>query len=84
MSWQVEILPRALKALGRIPEPGHSALRKAMVSLAEQPRPAGCKKLSGREGWRLRCGDYRIVYEIADKVRIVTVLDVGHRRDIYR
>ncbi len=42
------------------------------------------KKLTGREGWRIRVGQYRVIYEIEDVIRVVTVLDVGHRRDIYR
>ena len=53
--------------------------------LARQPRPAGAKKLVGGRGeWRVRTGDYRIIYEIDDGVLLVLVLAVGHRRDIYR
>lgn len=44
----------------------------------------GCKKLVGRQGWRIRVGDYRIVYEIDDEQRVVNVLHIGHRKDIYR
>ena len=44
----------------------------------------GCRKLSGREGWRIRVGSYRVVYEIDDELQVVTVLHVGHRRDVYR
>jgi len=52
--------------------------------LAVEPRPAGCKKLSGREGWRIRIGDYRVLYEIREEVLVILVVDVGHRREIYR
>ena len=53
--------------------------------LARQPRPAGAKKLVGGRGeWRVRTGDYRIIYEIDDGVLLVLVLAIGHRRDIYR
>ncbi len=55
-----------------------------MAALAENPRPTGCIKLTGMEAYRIRVGDYRIVYEITDRVLIVTVIDVGHRREVYR
>jgi len=58
---------------------------KAMVALAKNPRPAGSRKLAGtKNDWRIRIGDYRIVYEIADEIRIVRVNRVRHRRDVYR
>lgn len=50
----------------------------------QNPRPSGCLKLTGRNGWRIRGGDYRIIYEIDDKQEMVTVLHIGHRRDVYR
>lgn len=52
--------------------------------LAANPRPAGCEKLSGEEKYRIRQGDYRILYEIVDRDLIVTVVRVGNRRDVYR
>ena len=66
---------------------GPALLRvQAVVELlARQPRPAGAKKLVGGRGeWRVRTGDYRIIYEIDDGVLLVLVLAIGHRRDIYR
>ncbi|MDQ3637697.1 MAG: type II toxin-antitoxin system RelE/ParE family toxin [Actinomycetota bacterium] len=57
---------------------------EAIEGLREEPRPPGCRKLSDREGWRLRVGVYRVIYEVDDDQRVVTVLQVGHRRDIYR
>ena len=56
----------------------------AIRKLAHNPRPAGVKKLSGREAWRIRVGDYRVIYEINDNELTVLVVDVGHRREIYR
>jgi len=57
----------------------------AIVALAKDPRPAGSRKLVGTDNdWRIRVGDYRIVYEIADKIRIIRVNRVRHRRDVYR
>lgn len=78
------ILPRAQKELARLPEQEFERVRDAIRALAETPRPPGCLKLSGREGWRIRVGDYRIIYEVVDKTQTVTVQHVGHRRDIYR
>ncbi|MGI8911776.1 MAG: type II toxin-antitoxin system RelE family toxin [Rubrobacteraceae bacterium] len=59
-------------------------MREAIRELAGEPRPPGCRKLKGREGWRIRVGDYRIVYRVNDDAREVIVVDIGHRRDIYR
>jgi mRNA interferase RelE/StbE len=53
-------------------------------ALADEPRPAGCEKLSGQERYRVRQGVYRIVYEIGDQELVVVVVKVGHRRDVYR
>jgi mRNA interferase RelE/StbE len=49
-----------------------------------QPRPPGCKKLRGENAWRIRVGDYRIIYEIHDQISQVIVVTVGHRREVYR
>ena len=84
MSYELEIIRRAQKALARLPHQDYERTRDAIRALAEDPRPPGSKKLTGRAGWRLRVGRYRVLYEIEDKVRIVRILDVGHRRDIYR
>jgi mRNA interferase RelE/StbE len=53
------------------------------IRLANDPRPAGCKKLKGRDGYRIRVGDYRIIYQIIDHVLVVEVVALGHRKDIY-
>jgi mRNA interferase RelE/StbE len=84
MTHQVAILRRAQKELGALPDEACERVCTAIRGLSEEPRPAGCLKLTGREGWRLRTGDYRIVYEIDDTSRIVTILHIGHRRDVYR
>lgn len=52
-------------------------------SLSENPRPQGYKKLKGRNGYRIRVGDYRVIYEIFDKILLIDVVDLGHRKDIY-
>jgi mRNA interferase RelE/StbE len=55
-----------------------------MRSLAANPRPAGAEKLSGHELYRIRQGTYRVLYEISDGDRTVTIIKIGHRRDVYR
>jgi len=59
-------------------------VRAAIAALAENPRPQGCIKLTDRDGWRIRVGSYRVIYEISDGQLLVTVIRVGNRRDIYR
>lgn len=67
MSYSVFILQRAQKELSDIPTRPFERIGSAIRALAESPRPTGCLKLTGREGWRLRVGDYRIVYELTTK-----------------
>ena len=83
MSYEVFILRRAQKELAALPKTDYERVRDAIVALAENPRPVGCKKLTGREGWRIRSGDYRAIYEIDDAQKRVTVLHIGNRRDVY-
>ena len=73
--------PRSRKALGRF----QKRIGKKIDSLAENPRPPGVEKLSGREdSYRVRVGDYRIIYRIHDKVLLIVIVEVGHRREVYR
>ncbi|HEX8503256.1 MAG TPA: type II toxin-antitoxin system RelE/ParE family toxin [Pyrinomonadaceae bacterium] len=83
MSHSVLILRRAQKELASLPKVDYVRVRDAVSALADDPRPTGCKKLVGREGWRIRSGDYRVIYEIDDAEEKVTVLHIGHRRDVY-
>lgn len=84
MRYIVNILRRAQKQLARLPLPIYRRVVEAIFALALVPRPPGALKLTGRPGWRIRVGDVRVIYEIDDEKRIVTILDIGHRRDIYR
>lgn len=84
VSYAVTIQRAASKALGRIEQRQRARLEDTITALGDEPRPHGCRKLSGAQGWRVRVGDYRIVYVIDDGVRVVDVRHVGHRRDIYR
>lgn len=84
MTYEVFILRRAQREIAALPAEAYDRMRDALRSLVSNPRPPGARKLVGREGWRLRVGEYRVIYEIDDDVKSVTVLHVGHRRDVYR
>jgi mRNA interferase RelE/StbE len=58
-------------------------LYRKLLELEGDPRPPGCKKLKGRDAWRIRIGDYRAIYEINDGRLVVTVITIGHRREVY-
>lgn len=75
----------AEKDLARLSSEIHDRVIAAIQALANNPRPPGCRKLLGsKSDWRIRVGDYRVVYEIADEVRVVRVNRVRHRREVYR
>lgn len=85
MAYRIEIKPQPEKAIAKIPNPFRGRIFQAIDGLAREPRPAGCTKLAGADdAYRIRVGDYRIVYEIQDKVLIVYVVRVAHRKDVYR
>lgn len=81
--YHVVITKSVQRTLGKLSDRLATQLEDAMLSLEDNPRPPGCKKLKGRAGYRIRVGDYRIIYEIQDKILVVTVLEVGNRRDVY-
>ena len=83
MIYKVIIKKRALKSLGKINDADYNKIKTAIFNLADNPRPSGCKKLKGRPGYRTRIGDYRVIYDIFDKVLEVYVIAVGNRKDIY-
>ncbi len=75
----------AEKDLTRLSSGIHDRVIGAIQALAKNPRPSGCRKLAGsKHDWRIRVGDYRVVYEIADAIRVVRVNRVRHRREAYR
>ncbi len=84
MTYNVTLKKRAIKALESINEPYYSNIKEAIYSLANNPRPAGYKKLKGRDAFRIRVANYRIIYEIQDAILLVDVVDLGHRKDIYK
>ena len=84
MRYSVIVQRRAQKRIARFPEDIQNRIEESLQALSDEPRPPGSRKLQGREGWRLRVGDYRAIYEIDDEAREVLVVAVGHRRDVYR
>ena len=84
MSYSVFILPGAQKELSGLQAEDYDRVKSAILALENEPRPTHCRKLVGREGWRIRVRSYRVIYEIDDMLKRVLVLQVGHRRDIYR
>jgi mRNA interferase RelE/StbE len=83
-NYAVEIKLSARKELDALPDNVLSRVIRKMDSLGQQPRPAGCKKLKGyKDQWRLRVGDWRVVYIIDDAAKLVSITRIAHRRDVY-
>lgn len=80
------LLERAAeKDLARLSVAVHDRVIAALRGLAQNPRPPGCRKLAGtKNDWRIRIGDYRVIYEIADVIRVVRVHRIRHRGEVYR
>lgn len=83
-SYEVQLRESVVKTLARLPKRDVRRITKAIGGFARDPRPPGCKKLSGEEKYRLRQGNYRILYQIHDKVLEVWVVRVAHRKEVYR
>ena len=83
--YKVHLAPRAERALLSFEVRTQRRLARKIDALANDPRPRGVKKLKGEDDlYRLRVGDYRVIYQVQDRVLLVLVLGIGHRRDIYR
>ena len=83
--YRVEIARRAFKSIQALPKKEQQRVRAAIELLADTPRPPGCVALMGEtSAYRVRVGDYRIVYEIHDRRLLIQVVRVGHRRQVYR
>jgi mRNA interferase RelE/StbE len=84
MAYQVIFKPRARRELEKLSNAVAERIARAIDALALQPRPPGCKKLENEDNlWRIRVGDYRVVYQIHDDRLIVLVVRIGHRREVY-
>lgn len=84
MSYTIEILRIAQKQLAKTDREQQSRIIDAIRELAADPRPSGCKKLSGRPAWRIRVGSYRVIYEIQEDRLLVLVVAIGDRKSVYR
>lgn len=85
MTYRVELTPRAKRELGALPSEVRRRCDARILALAGNPRPPGCEKLAGHaDRYRVRVGDYRVLYDVADRVLVVTVARVAHRREAYR
>jgi len=82
--YKVELRRRVRQSLDKLPEKDRRVVIATLESLEQEPRPRGVEKIRGTELWRIRKGDYRAIYYINDREQIITVVRIGHRRDVYR
>lgn len=83
MTYRVDITKKAAKQIAKLPRQIQSRVLTTIEALADEPRPSGAKKLSGRDDYRVRVSDYRIIYTIEDQTLTVEVVKVAHRRDVH-
>ena len=84
MKYSIDIRKKAGKSLSKIPTKIRNKIIAQIKELSEDPYPPACKKLTGREAWRIRIADYRVIYEVEDGKLIILVLHIAHRKDVYR
>ena len=85
MAYRIEFKPSAAKEFSQLPKNIQKRIAAKVNTLADNPRPRGVEKLEGRENrYRIRVGDYRVIYEIHDEVLLVLVVRIGHCREVYR
>jgi mRNA interferase RelE/StbE len=82
--YQIRLHPQAARAFQRLQKPIRNRIAAAIDALADDPRPTGTTKLAGRDDYRVRVGDYRIVYAVDDAERLVLIGRIAHRREVYR
>lgn len=84
MSYTVTSTPSAERDLRKLPSQVRSRIRLAIQALADDPRPPGAIKMQARDAWRIRVGNYRVVYLVDDATQTLTVIAAGDRRDVYQ
>jgi mRNA interferase RelE/StbE len=82
--YKIEIKKSAIKELDKLPQRDLKKIIQKIQNLADNPRPFDCKKLTGDEKYRIRSGNYRILYLIEDDIFIIYIVKIGHRREVYR
>ncbi len=83
-SYTVHIKASAEREMASLPKAVSRSVSQKILALESNPRPPGCKKLSGRQEYRVRVGDYRVLYVVSDAVKTIEIVAVGNRRDVYR
>jgi mRNA interferase RelE/StbE len=81
--YNIQIEKSVVKSLEKISEPYYTQIKNAILKLANNPRPQGYKKLKGRDGFRIRVANYRIIYDINDNILLIEIIEIGHRREVY-
>ncbi|HMY26871.1 MAG TPA: type II toxin-antitoxin system RelE/ParE family toxin [Solirubrobacterales bacterium] len=81
--YRIELRPAALRSLRKLDPQIRRRVQGAIALLADDPRPPAARKLKGRDAFRVRVGDYRVIYTIEDEVLLIVVVTLGHRRDVY-
>ena len=81
--YRIELRPAAVRGLRKLDPPIRLRVQGAIALLAQDPRPPASRPLKGRPGGRVRVGDYRVIYTVADDVLLVVVVTLGHRREVY-
>jgi mRNA interferase RelE/StbE len=84
MAYSIDLKPEASKNLNSFDKEMHRRILKAIIALADNPRPSGCTMLKIEKRYRIRAGDFRIIYEIHDARLLVLVVRIGHRSSVYR
>ena len=84
MAYTVRLKPRAERDLDRLPIAIARRIWQRLLALEDEPRPSGISKLEGSDAYRIRLGDYRVVFLIDDRLRVVEIVRVAHRREVYR
>jgi mRNA interferase RelE/StbE len=85
MAYEVAFKPSAFRSLANLPKPAQKRILVKIESLAEKPFPPGVKKLKGEEDlYRIRAGDYRVIYQVQSELLLVLVVRIGHRKEIYQ
>ena len=82
-NYQVVLTKTAQKQLKQLPSGVAQRIEDKLIELEENPRPSGCTKLTSRDAYRIRVGNYRVIYEVSDGILIVTVIRIAHRRNSY-
>jgi mRNA interferase RelE/StbE len=83
VTYRIEVLPAAVREIRKLPPEAKRRVQAVIELLSENPRPPAATKLTARPEWRVRTGDYRVLYRIEDDLLTIVVVRAGHRRDVY-